>query len=184
MSAQPREAKIIIGLVVSMTLGAALLMALDSQSISAGAFSLASYSSLGSISSVTATRQPIASDRWSKIEVFYSNTKGGDLAQLASLAGLSSPEDLNFHFLVCNNLGDLTLDGQIQSTEKWLNQWSALPGTTWYGSSKTIRICVIGERKTPASDYQISRTEELIDSLARKFHIDRTNINYPTGWQL
>jgi hypothetical protein len=182
MSSQPREAKIIVGLVVSMTLGAALLMALDSQSITAGAFSLASYSSLGSISSVTETRQAVSTDRWNRIEVFYSNTKGGDLAQLASLAGLSSSEDLNFHFLICNSLG--ALDGQIQSTEKWLNQWSALPGTTWYGSNKTIRICVIGERKTPASDYQISRTEELIDSLARKFHIERTNINYPTGWQL
>jgi hypothetical protein len=182
MSAQPREAKILISLVVAMTVGAALLMALDSQSISAGAFSLASYSSLGSISSITQARQPIANDRWTKIEVFYSNTKGGDLAQLASLAGLSSPEDLNFHFLICNNLG--ALDGQIQSTEKWLNQWSALPGTTWYGTSKTIRICVVGERKTPASDYQISRAEELIDSLARKFHIDRTSITYPSAWQL
>jgi hypothetical protein len=166
-----------------MTLGAALLMALDSQSISAGAFSLASYSSLGSISSVTATRQAASADKWNRIEVFYSNTKGGDLAQLASLAGLSSPEDLNFHFLICNSLG-ATLDGQIQSTEKWLNQWSALPSATWYGTSKTIRICVVGERKTPASDYQISRAQELIDSLARKFHIERTGITYPAGWQL
>jgi len=157
-------------------------MALDKQSISAGAFSLASYSSLGAISSVTGTRQATSADRWDRIEVFYSNTKGGDLEQLASLNGLASPEDLNFHFLVCNNLG---LDGQIQPTEKWLNQWSALQGKTWYGSSKTIRICVVGEgKKTPASDYQISRTQELIDALARKFDVERSNVSYPAGWQL
>jgi hypothetical protein len=183
MSNQPREAKILIYLVVSMTIGAALLMALDSQSISAGAFSLASYSSLGSISSVTQTRQGTTADRWDRIEVFYSNTKGGDLAQLASLSGLTNPDDLNFHFLVCNSLG--ALDGQIQSTEKWLNQWSALPGVAWYGSSKTIRICVIGEgKRTPASDYQVSRTQELIDSLSRKFDIKPSSVSYPAGWQL
>jgi len=183
MPSQPREAKILICLVVSMTAVAALLMALSSQSISAGAFSLASYSSLGSISSVTETRQATKADRWDKIEVFYSNTKGGDLDQLASLNGLTSPEDLNFHFLVCNNLG--ALDGQIQSTEKWLNQWSALQGKAWYGSSSTIRICVVGEgKRTPASDYQVSRTQELIDALGRKYNIKPSSVSYPAGWQL
>jgi hypothetical protein len=166
-----------------MTVGAALLMALSNKSISAGAFSLASYSSLGAISSVTGTHQATSADRWDRIEVFYSNTKGGDLKQLASINGLTSPEDLNFHFLICNNLG--ALDGQIQPTEKWLNQWSALQGKAWYGSSKTIRICVVGEgKKTPASDYQISRTQELIDALARKFDVERSNVSYPAGWQL
>jgi hypothetical protein len=165
-----------------MTVGAALLMALSSQSISAGAFSLASYSSLGSISSVIETRQATNADRWDKIEVFYSNTKGGDLDQLASLNGLTSPEDLNFHFLVCSSLN---LDGQIQSTVKWLNQWSALQGKAWYGSGSTIRICVVGEgKRTPASDYQVSRTQELIDALGRKFNIEPTSVSYPAGWQL
>lgn len=182
MSNQPRQAKILVCLVVAMTVGAAVLMLLDHQSISAGPFSLASYSSLGSISTVTMTRQTTDSDRWDKIEVFYSNTKGGDLEQLAALNGLTSSDDLNFHFLICNSFG---LDGQIQPTEKWLNQWSALPGKVWYGGSKTIRICVVGEgKKTPASDYQINRTEELIESLVRKFHIERGNINYPNGWQI
>lgn len=165
-----------------MTAGAALLMALDKQAISAGAFSLASYSSLGSISSVTITRQSSNNDRWDKVEVYYSNTKGGDLAQIASLTGLSNADDLNFHFLVCNSLGGL--DGQIQPTEKWLNQWSALPAAGWYGSSKTIRICVVGEKSQGASDYQVSRTIELVENLARKYNIPASNIRYPNGWQL
>lgn len=180
MTGQPRQAKILICLIVSMTAGAAVLMALDRQSISAGAFSLASYSSLGSIESVTITRQPTTVDKWNRIEVFYSNSKGGDLAQIASLAGLSNSDDLNFHFLVCNSLGGL--DGEIQPTEKWLNQWSALPAAGWYGSSKTIRICVVGEKTQGASDYQISRTEELVENLARKFGIAPSSIHYP--WQL
>jgi hypothetical protein len=157
-------------------------MALDHQSITAGAFSLASYSSLGPIADIIATREPTSSDRWDKIEVFYSNTRGGDISQLASLNGLTSAEDLNFHFLVCNSLG--AIDGQIQPTEKWLSQWSALPGGVWYGSSTTIRICVTSEGKKPASDYQVSRTEELIQALNRKFNIQTSNIICPKGWQL
>jgi len=182
MSNQPRAARILICLVVAMTIGAAVLMALDHQSISAGAFSLASYSSLGPIADIIATRELAKSDRWDKIEVFYSNTRGGNLNQLASLNGLTSAEDVNFHFLVCNGLGGI--DGQIQPTEKWLNQWSALPGGVWYGSSTTIRICVISEGKTKASDYQISRTEELIQHLSRKFNIPLSNIIYPEDWQI
>lgn len=182
MTNQPRAARILVCLVVAMTAGAAILMALDHQSISAGAFSLASYSSLGPISDIIATKEQAKNDTWDKIEVFYSNTRGGNLNQLASLNGLSSPEDLNFHFLVCNSLGGI--DGQIQATEKWLNQWSAIPGGTWYGSSNTIRICVIVEGKKAASDYQMSRTEELIQELSRKFNIEKSNISYPKGWQL
>ena len=182
MSGHPRAARILICLVVSMTIGAAVLMALDRQSISAGAFSLASYSSLGPITDIIATREAVRNDRWDKIEVFYSNTKGGNINQLASLSGLASAEDLNFHFLVCSSLG--AIDGQIQATEKWLNQWSALPGGVWYGSSSTIRICVISEGKNKASDYQVSRTEELIRALSRKFNIGPKNITYPEGWQL
>lgn len=165
-----------------MTTGAAILMALDHESISAGAFSLASYSSLGPITDIVATREPAKNDRWNKIEVFYSNTKGGNINQLASLNGLTSPDDLNFHFLVCNSLG--AIDGQIQPTEKWLNQWSAIPSGTWYGSGSTIRVCIINEAKIKASDYQISRTEELIQALSRKFNIATSNITYPKGWQL
>lgn len=182
MSNQPRAAKILICLVASMTAGAAVLMTLDHQSIPAGVFSLASYSSLGSVADIIATKEPTTRSRWNKIEVFYSNTKGGNLEQMASLSGLTSPDDLNFHFLLCNSLG--AIDGQIQPTEKWLNQWSALPGGIWYGSSTTIRICIIGETSKTASDYQISRAEELIDALSRKFNIAPANIFHPKDWQL
>jgi hypothetical protein len=116
------------------------------------------------------------------IEVYFSNTKGGDLAQIASLTGLTSADDLNFHFLVCNSLGDI--DGRIQPTEKWLNQWSALPAAGWYGTSKTIRVCVVGEKTDGASDYQTGRTEELVENLARSFNVPAANIQYPAGWKL
>ena len=175
--------KILISLVVAMTLGAIVLMALDSKSISGGGFSLASYSSLGSIKQAIVAKNSVSVRRWERIEVFYSSTSGGNLEQLASLSGLMSPEDVNFHFLVCNGLGGL--DGQIFTTGKWLRQWSSLPDGAWNGDERTIRICVIAsETSDPLTGSQLTRTAELIETLARKFNIDHNNILYPAGWQL
>ncbi|MEN6386502.1 MAG: hypothetical protein ABFD79_15090 [Phycisphaerales bacterium] len=59
---------------------------------------------------------------------------------------------------------------------------TALPAAGWYGTSKTIRVCVVGEKVEGASDYQVGRTEELVEDLAHKFSITPANIHYP--WQL
>lgn len=183
MSNQPRAMKILVSLVAAMTLGAMVLMALDSKSISGGAFSLASYSSLGSIKQAVAVKNSTSTRGWERIEVFYSRTSGGNLEQLASLSGLTSPDDVNFHFLVCNGLGGI--DGQIFTTEKWLRQWSSLPDGAWSGGERTVRICVIASSTTKLpTGSQLTRTAELIETLARKFNINHDNIIYPAGWQL
>ena len=183
MSNQPRVTKILLSLVISMTVGAVILMALEDKSISGGTFSLASYSALGSIKQAIVSESTTSVRQWERIEVFYSRTSGGNLDQLASLNGLMSPEDVNFHFLICNGLGGI--DGQIFTTEKWLRQWSSLPGGSWNGTERTIRICVIASGTgNPPTGSQLTRTAELIETLLRKFHIDRENIIYPAGWQL
>ena len=105
-----------------MTIGAIVLLALDSHPLPAGAFSLASYQRLNDIEEMIQARSMLSPDRWNCIEVYYSRTAGGNLAQLASLSGLSSAEDVNFHFVIYNGRGGN--DGQIQSTERWLQQYS------------------------------------------------------------
>jgi len=73
--------------------------------------------------------------------------------------------------------------GQILTTEKWQRQWSPIPGPTWYGSSQTIRICVIADGKTTLlTDCQIKRIETLLDGLCRKFRIQPEAIYYPNDW--
>jgi hypothetical protein len=101
---------------------------------------------------------------------------------LASLNGLASPEDINYHFCICNGLGGG--DGQIQKTEKWHRQWSIVPGRTWYGSSQTIRICVIADGTTVhPTDCQIKRAEALVEGLCRKFDISPESIYCPGDWR-
>ncbi len=123
-----------------------------------------------------------APGRWECIEVYYSGTKAGNIEQLASLSGAASSDDINCHFVICNGLG--ASDGQIQTTEKWQKQWSVIPDHTWYGSSRTIRVCVVADgKKVHPTDSQIKRAEALVETLSAKNNISPTKIFYPSNWR-
>lgn len=182
MSNQPRVAKVLAALLVSMTLGAIVLMALGNNPPSAGPFCLSSYYRLDPVEKAISSQATQSHYRWNCIEIYYSNTKAGNLEQLASLSGLANPEDINYHFVICNGLG--ADDGQIQPTEKWQKQWSIVPGQTWYGSSQTIRVCVIADGKTTRpTNLQVKRIEALVETLSRRFNIQPQYIYYPSNWQ-
>ncbi len=182
MSNQPRVAKVLAALLVSMTTGAIVLMALANDPPSAGPFCLSSYYRLNPVERAIRSLAAQTRGRWNCIEIYYSSTRAGNILQLASLSGLASAEDINCHFVVCNGLG--AGDGQIQSTEKWQRQWSIIPGRTWYGTGQTIRICVIADGKAAhPTDFQRKRTEALVEVLCRKFDILPDCIYYPGDWQ-
>jgi hypothetical protein len=182
MSNQPRVAKVLAALLISMTTGAIVLMIIGNDPPPAGPFCLSSYYRLGPIEKAISSQAAQYPKRWNCIEIYYSTTKAGNIEQLASLSGLASPEDINCHFVICNGLG--ADDGHIQTTEKWQRQWSIIPGQTWYGSSQTIRICVIANNKTAhPTNLQIKRVEALVEGLSRKFNIQPEYIYYPSNWK-
>ncbi len=183
MPNQPRVAKVLAALLVSMTVGAIVLMALGDNPPSAGPFCLSSYLRLDPVEEAIRSRSSQSPDRWRRIEVYYSGTKAGNVEQLASLRGLSDHEDINCHFVICNGLGGG--DGQIQPTEKWQRQWSIIPGQTWYGTSQTIRICIIADppQRAYPTDCQIKRVETLVESLCRKFDVVAESVFYPGDWR-
>lgn len=179
MTNQLRVWKVLLVLLISMTSGAIILMALGKNNTpSSGAFCLSSYYQLGSAETAIASRAPQSPDRWSRIEVFYSCTKGGDINWLAARSGLSEPKDLNCHYVICNGLGGS--DGDILSTEKWQTQTSVVPLQNWYGAKETIRICVVADGKNSfPTDCQMKRVQTLVRSLTRKFNITPENVLYP-----
>jgi hypothetical protein len=182
MSNQPRVTKVLMMLLVSMTTGAVVLMALGNHPPSAGPFCLSTYYRLDPIQQAIDSRVTQAPGRWESIEIYFSGTKAGNVAQLASLSGLTNSDDINCHFLICNGLGGS--DGQIQTTEKWQKQWSVIPDHTWYGSSRTVRVCLVADgRHVRPTNAQIKRTEALVESLAMKFNVPATKIFYPTNWR-
>ena len=181
MKNRSRTARIFISLIASMTIGSLVLMALDGESMNAGAFSLASYTRLNSIEDAAENIQTDVNPAWVAIEVFYSDTSAGHLEQLARQAGLDRPEDLNTHFVVCN--GDGRLDGLIQCSQRWRDQKNCTRSSR-FGHAGVIRICVISDGiATKPTDSQLQRTASLVETLCRTHHIRTDRVHYPANWE-
>ena len=182
MPNQARVAKVLATLLASMTIGAIILMALGHNPPSAGPFSLLTYQSLDPIQNAISSRAAQSPDRWNSVEIHYSGTRTGNTKQLAAFNRLANPDDLNCHFCLCNGQGGR--DGEVQPTEKWQKQWSAIPGHTWYGSGRTVRICIVADGQTAfPTDCQIKRMQVLVEELCKKFRIPSDAIYYPSDWR-
>jgi len=202
MSVQARQAKVFAGLLISVTTCAIILMALGNNPPSAGAFCLNRYYELDPIEHVIASKVPQHASRWNCIEIQYSQTPSGNIQQLAQRSLLADMTQVDCHFVVCNGNGGA--NGQIQPTEKWMRQWSIMPGPApWQKNSpdfsyadpglslrpyctndRTILICVIGDyRNTKPTDYQITRTEMLVQLLRMNFDIPPEAVHYPYQWR-
>jgi len=182
MSNQPRAAKVLALLLVSMTLGTIVLMTISGKPPSAGPFCLSTYYRLDPVEDAVTSQATQFATRWNCIEIYLSGTKAGNIEQLASLAGHTSPEQIDCHFVICNGLGDN--DGQILATKKWQRQWSIIPGRSWYGTTQTIRICVVGDGKDNyPTNLQIRRVQALVEKLTRRFHIEPQMVYYPDNWR-
>jgi len=182
MANQSRVAKVLGSLLISMTLAAVVLMLLGNNPPAAGPFCLSAYYKLDPVQKAVKSLSAQTSNRWNRIEVFYSGTKAGNIAQLAAFYGLNSPEQLNCHFCITNGRGQA--NGKISPTQKWNNQWSCVKNNTWYGSERTIRICLVSDGKTIfPTDYQMKRLDQLVECLYRKFDILPENIYYPGDWK-
>jgi N-acetyl-anhydromuramyl-L-alanine amidase AmpD len=179
---QPRVAKVLVALLSSMTVGAIVLLVLEGRPVPAGAFSLSSYSQLDSVSDALQSNRTPQKGSWKAIEVSYSFTTGGNLQQIASLQRLSSADDLNFHFLICNGRG--ASNGVITSTERWQKQMPCVQGDKWNGNEFTIRVCIVGDDAgNQPTDSQLQRVATLVETLCHKFEISQRSVRYPDGWK-
>lgn len=176
MAGHNRTVAVLFVLLVAMTGGALVLMSLDRYAPSAGAYSLSSYLRLNPVEQVVRDNVEGAPAKWAGIEVFYSQTRSGNIKELSLLSSLDGSQAAQFHFLVCNGVGDE--DGSIQTSTQWGQQAAA-------GQSGVIRICVISDGKmTPATNSQIQRTYTLVETLSQTFNINPRQIRYPSNWQL
>ena len=175
MTTQLRVWKVLLVLLVSMTSGAIVLMALRDTPPLAGAFCLSSYCRLTPADAAISSRSQQSFDAWQNIEIYYSGTRVGNIAWLASLKGFRNPKDLNCHFVICNGYGGE--DGQIQTTERWQNQAAVNSGQNQDNNRKTIRFCIVSDGNTTfPTDCQLRRTETLIEALCRHFRINPQHV--------
>ena len=176
MSDQARTSRVLIALIVSMTIGAVILMAVDNGALKGGAFSLYVFNNLPAIESVVVADKPRT--QWKGVEVFYSNTASGNIKELTVLKHISGENNLDAHFVICNGKGGG--QGEVQPTNQWKMQYPALKGDI-------IRICVIfkaEDNNAMPNECQITRIDDLISFFQKKFNITDQNINRPVTSQL
>lgn len=178
MSNQPRVVKVLAALLISMTSGAVVLMALGNNPPSAGPFCLSTYYRLDSVEHALRSEAQQSPNRWDSIEIFFSATQGGNIGRLAAAQRLRSASDLNCHFVLCNGVG--ANDGEIQTTASWQVQQSVRYGTDAQGGQRTVRICLIGDGVSALpTDYQLKRLEALLEALCRRFNIVPDDVYLP-----
>ena len=181
MSVQSREARVFAALLVSVTIGAIVLMALGNRPPSVGAFCLSSYNRLDPVEQAIHFRIPLSPERWNSIRVFCADARGGGTNGATAPPGPSDVWSASSHFVICN--GRYGTDGQIQPTEKWRRQLS-ITDSTGRSGRRTISICVLtdGPSAQP-TDYQVKRAEALAEELLRVFAIRAEFVTYPRDWQ-
>ena len=194
MTAQSRQTKVLVTLLVSIVLCTIILNALGHNPPSAGAFCLSQYNQLDSVEKVIRSTDCLRPGYFKWIEIYYSEgnvpnrvASGSNLQFEQSLSGVSGLEDFDCHFIIHN--GRDALDGEIKPTEKWKRQ---LPAKNRLDDSirrpwqceQTIYICILvdGQNAQPTNT-QIKRLYVLVEELCRELEIHPESVLYPNGWQ-
>jgi hypothetical protein len=161
-------------LIAVLTLTSALLLALAPAPLAPDATSsLFAIDAPQSMDVIFQTKATCRNNHWKYIYIRHSRTASG------SALTLSSPErGCGDHFVIGN--GDGAIDGEIQISQRWDAQSSALPPS---GASSIdpacISICLIGDfdetRPTPT---QLHRLVQLVDALQARFRIPAENIMF------
>jgi hypothetical protein len=171
---QRRQRKIVVfsTLLGALSLTSALLMVLEPAPITpAAASSLFAVDEPRSMDAIFETRTPVPANRWRYIYVHHSRTPAGNALTLGQ-----GTNGIGDHFLIGN--GDGSMDGEIQVSQRWNQQLSALPpaGANTIDPA-CISICVVGDfDSTVPTPTQIRRLAQLVNTLQGQLHIDRTKV--------
>ena len=177
MAARNRNVTVLFSLIASMTVGALVLMVLDNHRPITGAYSLSSYLRLSPAEDAVKNTLTDTTGYWNQVEVYYSQTAGGNAGELALLTDLATGKKEEFHFVIGNGSG--SGDGVIEAGQYWRHQ------RLCHGRNGVVRICVISDGLSDSlTDCQIKRTNALVECLLRTFDISPRKVQYPGDWQL
>ena len=178
---QNRSTRVFVAALISIAIGTLVLESLDSAPLPAGAFSLSEYYRLEPIEKVISSNDVQARRGWKRIEIRYSDAGTYSINQLIPLTDIVTPENIKCHFVICNGLD--TGNGQIKPTEKWRKQSTIVSNQPKTDNKRTIHIHIMVDSKTKLpTNFQITRTEELVEALSRKFNIPSESTFFPDGW--
>ena len=173
MTKSHRKVLVFSTLLGVLSLTSALLMALAPAPIAPDAASslFAVSDSPASFDAVFETRAALTPGKWKYVFIHHSHSAGGNAITLGESSG-----GVGDHFVIGN--GDGCEDGEIQISQRWNQQVSALPPT---GANKInsdcISICRVGDfDSTVPTPTQLRRLGQLVGVLQDRLHIEPANV--------
>jgi hypothetical protein len=164
-----RTVLVFASLFFTLTITSALLLALAPAPLAPATFSsLFAVDSPGALDVVFNTKAPLA--QWKYIYIHHSQTPDGNAATLTR-------DHILDHFVIGN--GDGCVDGEIQITQRWNNQYSITtppPGIRRIDPA-CLSICLIGDfDQTRPTAIQQQRLAQLLKALQTRLSIPSSSI--------
>jgi hypothetical protein len=171
---QGRLVRVMFVLVAAMTTGALVLLALEGKPIKPMAFSLSSQTRLSSFSSLNAildTDTALKSGHWQRIELSYQPNNG----QLSGSLGLTGELARQYHFVISD--GSAGHDGDVYTSQWWLNQKPCYQASGAVDSQGLIKICLISSPDHPkGSPWQARKLETLVSGLIKRCQLSQYSV--------
>jgi len=155
-----------------LTVTSALLMALaPAPIVPAAATSLFAVDAPSSFDIVFRTQAPLTAGRWKYIYIHHSATPTGNALTLGQ-----ETNGVGDHFVIGN--GDGAEDGEIQISQRWMQQQPALPPAGAKANNAAyISICVVGDfDRTVPTQVQLRRLTQLVSALQGQLHISSNDV--------
>lgn len=124
-----------------------------------------------SLDAIFQTQTPATTSRWRYIYVHHARSHEGNARTLADVNG-----NIGDHFVIGNGRG--AADGEIQISQRWLQQQSGLPPAgAGYIDPTCISICLVGDfdRAMP-TNVQLQVLNQLVATLQHRLKIPADNV--------
>lgn len=126
---------------------------------------------MAAVDPILETAVPVSLGRWRYIYIHQSGSPTGNAASLTQ--GADGAAD---HFIIGN--GEGSSDGQIEISQRWVNQLAALPPAGANSiDSNCISICLIGDfHQNLPTPSQIEKLKQLTATLQAKYRIGAESV--------
>ena len=167
MHHQARLPKVMLTLVLAMSAGALILLALEGKPIQPMPFSLSSQGQFTAVESALKTETPIRADHWRRIDVSY-RADPGQLPQY----GLTGELAVMYHFVIANVNGKQS--SCIYSSRQWTKQLPCLGSENSPRDRQTIKICLLTNNpgQPVSTSSQVRQLQKLVDYLIKDCQIE------------
>ena len=169
-----RRAVVFVSLLAVLALTSILLQAMARSPMQPDAAdTLFAYGTGDSIDAIFRMQVPVQPNRWQYLYIHHTKTSTGNALMLGN-----SPDGVTDHFIIGN--GDGLADGELQISQRWNHQQSALsPTGNLVVEPNCVSISLVGDfDRKPPTPMQLGRLGQLVQALQMRCRIPASRVEW------